>query len=135
MTRFELHLCLAAIALPLTGCALTIGSDAVTESEKDSSTLRLDGTGIGATDGEARRDAWHDAAFRLRAMGYTSFHLREEGQSSSATQTVDGQPRTEVTMTYRVSDARRGEKSCDCDISHPCRNPDHDHHQGPSHGH
>lgn len=118
MARHVLNLCRLIALLSTAGCAVTLGSSPLV-TEFSTETFNIDSTGIGANQTEAERDAWHEAAFRLRAMGYTSFRLdRTSLSTSGGGPGPDGQPQYEVRITYKVEDARRSSGGCSCDLEH-----------------
>ncbi|MHC4879196.1 MAG: hypothetical protein ACYTGL_22305 [Planctomycetota bacterium] len=94
----------------LTGCSISIGNTA-------SSSFKLSSTGIGTSAAQAERDAWHDAADRLHAMGYSSFDLTRTGLASTGSA-----KKVEVTADWQVSNAvKGGDGACHCSHRHPDR--------------
>lgn len=115
MTRCVPHVCLAFTLLTPTGCALSLGSSGGAPDFRSSfttETFNIESSGIGSSQTEAERDAWHEAAYRLRAMGYTEFRLNQASLSGSG----GGPDQIEVKVSYKVSDARRGGGGCACDL-------------------
>ncbi|MBI1311505.1 hypothetical protein GC176_09375 [bacterium] len=94
----------------LAGCSITVGNAA--------SSFQLQSTGIGTTQVEAERDAWHDAAERLHAMGYSTFNLKRTSMSAS-TSSASGETRVELTAGWNVSAAEKGNGgACRCGLPH-----------------
>ena len=95
----------------LTGCSISIGSAPI-------SSFNVNSTGIGSTQAEAERDAWHDAADRLHAMGYSTFNLKQTSLSASTTSQGD-ESRVELSVGWKVEDAEKGHGGeCRCGPRH-----------------
>lgn len=102
----------------LTGCSISIGNTAA-------SSFRLESTGIGTSQAEAERDAWHDAADRLHSMGYSSFDLKRISLSTS-TSSQGEETRVELTAGWDISDAKKSDDgACRCGTQH--RKQTHNH--------
>jgi len=95
----------------LTGCSISIGNTVP-------SSFNVNSTGIGSSRAEAERDAWHDAADRLHAMGYSSFNLKQTSLSSSSTSQGD-ESRVELSVGWKVEDAEKSPGGeCRCSPRH-----------------
>jgi hypothetical protein len=79
----------AMLSVPLMGCAINVGN---------AQPFDVTGVGNGATLGEATREAWRDAAEKIRLQGYERFQMDD-----TSTVTRGSEEDVEVEMRFEVT--------------------------------